>query len=36
MGPYMRFFVNNDQVFDIAHPLRPADSVIVVQALSGG
>jgi len=32
----MRFFVNNEQVFDITHPLRPADSAIVVQALSGG
>jgi len=36
MRTHMRFFVNNDQVFDTTHPLRPADSVIVVQALSGG
>ena len=32
----MRFFVNGEQVFDIAHPLRPTDSVFLVQALSGG
>lgn len=33
---HMRFFVNNEQVFDIAQPLQPTDSVILVQALSGG
>ncbi len=32
----MRFFVNGEQVFDVAHPLRPIDSVFLVQALSGG
>jgi hypothetical protein len=36
MRPHMRFFVNNAQVFDITHPLRPTDSVVLVQALSGG
>ncbi len=36
MRPHMRFFVNNAQVFDITHPLHPTDSVILVQALSGG
>lgn len=36
MRPHMRFFVNGEQVFDIAQPLRPTDSVILVQALSGG
>jgi molybdopterin converting factor small subunit len=36
MRPHMRFFVNNEQVFDITHSLRPTDSVILVQALSGG
>jgi len=36
MRQHMRFFVNNEQVFDITHPLRPTDSVILVQALSGG
>jgi hypothetical protein len=34
--PHMRFFVNNEQVFDITHSLHPTDSVILVQALSGG
>jgi molybdopterin converting factor small subunit len=33
---HMRFFVNNDQTFDLHHPLRPADEVLLVQALSGG
>lgn len=36
MRPHVRFFVNGEQVFDVAHPLRPTDSVFVVQALSGG
>jgi molybdopterin converting factor small subunit len=36
MRPHMRFFVNKVQVFDTTHPLRPTDSVILVQALSGG
>jgi len=36
MRPHMRFFVNGEQVFDMAHPLRPADTVHLVQALSGG
>lgn len=36
MRPHMRFFVNNEQVFNITQPLRPTDSVILVQALSGG
>ncbi len=36
MRPHMRFFVNNEQVFEITHALRPTDSVILVQALSGG
>lgn len=36
MRPHMRFFVNGEQVFDIAQPLRPSDAVILVQALSGG
>ena len=33
---HMRFFVNGEQVFDIARPLRPTDAVQIVQALSGG
>jgi len=36
MRPHMRFFVNGEQVFDLSHPLRPTDSVQLVQALSGG
>lgn len=33
---HMRFFVNGEQVFDLAQPLRPRDAVQIVQALSGG
>jgi len=36
MRRHMRFFVNGEQIFDITHPLRPTDSVFLVQALSGG
>ena len=36
MRPHMRFFINGEQVFNIAQPLRPTDSVTLVQALSGG
>jgi sulfur-carrier protein len=36
MRGHMRFFVNSVQVFDISHALHPADSVQIVQALSGG
>ena len=36
MRPHIRFFVNGEQTFDMAQPLRPADSVQIVQALSGG
>ncbi len=36
MRGHMRFFVNGVQVFDISHALCPADSVQMVQALSGG
>lgn len=36
MRAHMRFFVNGEQVFDMAHPLRANDSVQIVQALSGG
>ena len=32
----MRFFVNGEQVFELAHPLCPTDAVYLVQALSGG
>ena len=33
---HMRVFVNSEQVFDLARPLRPADEIAIVQALSGG
>ena len=33
---HMRFFINNEQVFDLHQTLRPSDAVILVQALSGG
>jgi sulfur-carrier protein len=36
MRPHIRFFVNGEQTFNMGHPLRPADSVQIVQALSGG
>ena len=36
MRPHIRFFVNNRQIFDLTLPLRPADELMIVQALSGG
>jgi molybdopterin converting factor small subunit len=33
---HMRIFINEEQVFDLNHPLRPNDAVYMVQALSGG
>lgn len=36
MRPHIRFFVNGEQVFDLACPLRRDDEVQIVQALSGG
>jgi molybdopterin converting factor small subunit len=36
MRPHIRFFVNRDQVFDLARPLQPSDEIFIVQALSGG
>jgi hypothetical protein len=36
MRGHMRFFVNNEQVFDLSHALRPTDEVFLLQALSGG
>lgn len=36
MRAHMRFFVNGEQVFDMARRLRSGDSVQIVQALSGG
>ncbi len=34
--PHVRFFVNGEQVFDLAQPLGATEEVIIVQALSGG
>jgi molybdopterin converting factor small subunit len=36
MRAHMRFFVNNEQVFDLLHALHPTDEVFLLQALSGG
>jgi molybdopterin converting factor small subunit len=36
MRRHIRFFVNGGQTFDLAQPLRPADELCIVQALSGG
>lgn len=36
LRPHMRFFVNGEQVFDLATVLAPHDEVTLVQALSGG
>ncbi len=36
MRPHMRFFVDGEQVFDLARPLLPGEEVQIVQALSGG
>src|SRR3977135_2034037 len=36
MRAHIRFFINGEQTFDMARALSPADSVQIVQALSGG
>jgi molybdopterin converting factor small subunit len=36
MRRHIRFFVNGEQVFDLARALGPGDAVQIVQALSGG
>ena len=33
---HMRLFVSGEQVFDLAHALKPTDEIQIVQALSGG
>lgn len=33
---HMRVFLNGEQVFDLALPLKPTDEIAIVQALSGG
>ena len=34
--PHMRIFVNREQIYDLALPLRDGDEVQILQALSGG
>ncbi len=36
MRPHIRFFVNGEQVRDLAQPLAASDELVIVQALSGG
>ena len=36
MRAHIRFFVNGEQVFGLTRSLRPADTLQIVQALSGG
>ncbi len=36
MRPHIRFFLNREQVFDLARRVQPADELHIVQALSGG
>ena len=36
MRPHIRFFVNQEAVFDLSLPLSEDDEVVIVQALSGG
>ena len=36
MRRHVRFFVNGEQTFELALPLRPSDELCIVQALSGG
>jgi len=33
---HIRFFINNEMVFDLAAPVAAGDEVCMVQALSGG
>jgi molybdopterin converting factor small subunit len=34
--PHVRFFVNEEQVFDLKRPVSDGDELVIVQALSGG
>ena len=36
LRPHVLFFVNGEQVLDLARALAPSDEVQIVQALSGG
>ncbi|MDX9884975.1 MoaD/ThiS family protein [Thauera sp.] len=33
---HIRFFATAGQIFEVAHPLRAGDTLVIVQALSGG
>ena len=33
---HVRFFAAGGQILDVAHPLRAEDTLVIVQALSGG
>ena len=33
---HVRFFAAEGQILDVAHPLRAEDTLVIVQALSGG
>jgi molybdopterin converting factor small subunit len=34
--PHVKFFVNTEQAFDLATPVRASDQITIVQAFSGG
>jgi molybdopterin converting factor small subunit len=34
--PHIRLFVDGEQTFDLARPVRPGEALAIVQALSGG
>ncbi|MFU2488538.1 MoaD/ThiS family protein [Thauera sp. WH-1] len=36
LRPHVRFFVAGGQVFSLSQPLRGDDTLVIVQALSGG
>ncbi|HRP22618.1 MAG TPA: MoaD/ThiS family protein [Thauera sp.] len=36
LRPHIRFFVTEGQIFSLAQPLRANDTLVIVQALSGG
>jgi molybdopterin converting factor small subunit len=36
MRPHVRFFLDGEAVLDLAHPIGPADEIVIVPALSGG
>lgn len=33
---HLRFFIDDEQVFDLSRPLKATDELLIVQALSGG